>query len=150
MKEKSVHSKKGDDEKMYNCPFCKIDQTRNVIVEEKKLIFVTYSNPRLMPGHILVIPKRHVEKISELNKKEMIQLFQTVAEYQDKITETVADGCDVRHHYRPFQKESNLKVHHLHVHLQPRNLYDELYLECQLFETKLFKEVSIDKIRFVK
>ena len=44
-----------------------------------------FSNPRLMEGHLLVIPKRHVEKLSELNEEERKELFDTVIEYQEKI-----------------------------------------------------------------
>ncbi len=45
------------------CPFCDIEQNnshRSVI--DGDLISVILSNPRLMPGHALVIPKRHIEK----------------------------------------------------------------------------------------
>lgn len=125
-----------------NCPFCDINKEKTRIIKERKKVFVILSNPRLMPGHFLVIPKRHVEKISELNEDERKELFNTVVEFQEKILSKFASGCDIRQNYRPFQKQNKLKVDHLHIHLQPREFKDELYERCQIFEKDLFKELS--------
>jgi len=53
-----------------NCVFCEINKEKTRIIEEKEYTLVILSNPRLTEGHLLIIPKRHVEKISELNKEE--------------------------------------------------------------------------------
>ena len=37
-----------------------------------------------MPGHMLFIPRRHVEKISELNKEEQEELIEVTIEFQEK------------------------------------------------------------------
>jgi len=52
------------------CPFCNINSEKTRILKDGNFTRVVFSNPRLMPGHLLVIPKRHVEKISDLNKEE--------------------------------------------------------------------------------
>lgn len=57
------------------CPFCKINPDRTKIVEEAEKAFVCLSNPRLMPGHLLVIPKRHAEHLSELDAQERKEIF---------------------------------------------------------------------------
>ena len=67
------------------CPFCKIDLSKTKILKDGKNVRVILSNPRLMPGHILVIPKKHVEKISEFNDEEKKELFDTLIEFQGKI-----------------------------------------------------------------
>ena len=95
-----------------------------------------------MPGHLLVVPKRHVEKLSALQEDERRELFEKVIQFQEKILSKLASGCDIRQNYRPFQKQSNLKVNHLHIHLQPRELEDELYEKCQIFETKIFSNLT--------
>lgn len=92
-----------------------------------------------MPGHLLVIPKRHVEKISELNEEERKELFDTVIEFQEKIISKIAKGCDINQHYRPFQTQDKLKVNHLHIHILPRESKDELYQKSQKFEKDIFK-----------
>jgi len=129
-----------------SCPFCNIDKKRNTVIKHCKDVFVMFSNPRLMEGHLLVVPKRHVEKISELNEEEKKELFDTVIEYQEKILENIAPGCDIRQHYRPFLKQSELKVNHLHIHLQPREFDDELYKKCQIYHKDVFKELTEQEI----
>lgn len=137
-----------------NCPFCNITSSeQNRVLEERKYVTVIFSNPRLMKAHLLVVPKRHIEKPSDLNNEERKELFDTVLEYQDKIVSKIASGCDIKENYRPFQSESELKVKHIHFHLQPRELYDELYKKVQIFETDLFEhvnEVESDIIELLK
>lgn len=124
------------------CPFCDLDHQKTRILKDGAQVRVIFSNPRLMPGHLLVVPKRHVEKISELNKEERQEFFQTVIKYQEKILSKLATGCDIRQHYRPFQTQSKLKIDHLHIHLLPREFNDELYEKCQVYEKGIFKELS--------
>src|SRR3989344_6417220 len=124
------------------CPFCNIDKEKTRLLKTGTYIFVVLSNPRLMEGHTLVIPKRHVEKISDLNKEEKKELFSTMVEFQEKIIQKISPGCDIRENYRPFQKQDNLKIDHLHIHLQPRKFEDELYQESQIHEKKVFKELT--------
>jgi histidine triad (HIT) family protein len=134
-----------------DCPFCNIDKEKTRILKYGKNVQVIFSNPRLMPGHLLIIPKRHVEKISELDKEEQTELFDLIIEFQEKILNKVASGCDIRQNYRPFQKQSNLKKDHLHIHLQPRELFDELYEKCQIFEKDVFKQLSKEELdKFIK
>jgi histidine triad (HIT) family protein len=125
-----------------NCPFCDILKTKKRIIEEGKSVFVALSNPRLMMGHILVIPKRHVEKISELEKKEREELFYFTIKFQEKILEKIAPGSDIRPHYRPFIVQTDLKIDHLHIHLQPRFLDDELYKKSQIYHRNIFKSLT--------
>ena len=130
-----------------NCRFCNINPQKTQILKEGKFVRVIFSNPRLMPGHLLIVPKRHVCKFSELNKEEQQELWQTIIEFQKKILKRVSSGCDIRQNCRPFQKSSKLKVNHLHVHLQPREIFDELYKKCQIFETDMFKELSSKELK---
>ena len=95
-----------------------------------------------MPGHLLIVPKRHVEKLSDLKKIEQADLWSLVIEFEENILKYISKGCDIRQNYRPFQKQSDLKVHHLHVHLQPRKFKDNLYRKSQIHETELFKKLS--------
>lgn len=130
-----------------DCPFCNIEKEKTRIIKEGKHVFVVFSNPRLVEGHLLVIPKRHVEKVSELGEEERKELLDTVIEFQEKILSKFSSGCDIRQNYRPFQKQDGIKVNHLHVHLQPREFKDELYQKSQIFERKLFKKLSDEEIK---
>ena len=133
------------------CPFCEILQIKKEgIIEERKSVFVILSNPRLMPGHLLIIPKRHVFKLSELSAEEREELFDTVIKFQERIVSEFATGCDVRQNYRPFLKQGRLKVDHVHMHLLPRTFEDEYYQKCQIFEKDVFKELSEEEKKIFK
>ena len=123
------------------CPFCEILETkRERIIRETPHVFAVLSSPRLMPGHMLVIPRRHTEKLSELNEEERKELFDTAIAIEERILAEFASGCDITQHYRPFISPSRLKVNHLHVHLRPRAFEDQLYQTSQKFE--VFEDLS--------
>ena len=103
---------------------------------------VVLSNPRLVAGHTLVIPKRHVLKLSELTREERHEILDTVIEFQEKIISKIATGCDIRQNYRPFIKQNDLKIDHAHVHLIPRALEDELYQKSMQFEKEVFAPLA--------
>ncbi|MFA6601636.1 MAG: HIT domain-containing protein [Candidatus Paceibacterota bacterium] len=136
-----------------DCRFCKIlfDKDRGILRTSKHTITIL-SDPRLMPGHFLIIPKRHVERLSELTKEERQDLLEEVTYLQEKIIAKLAPGCDVCQHYRPFIPDNKLKVSHLHFHLRPRKLDDELYLKVQIHEKEMFKSVEegeVEKYRVI-
>ncbi len=134
-----------------DCPFCVIDKIKTRIIKKGKHCFVVLSNPRLVPGHLLVIPKRHVEKASQLTKEESGEIFKTIIEFEEKILEKFSSGCDIRSNYRPFMKQNWVKVDHLHFHLQPREFEDELYQKVQKYEKDLWQDLSEEeKEKFTK
>ncbi len=53
-----------------DCPFCNFDKERTRIIKEGKYIWVILSNPRLVDGHLLIVPKGHTEKPAELKEEE--------------------------------------------------------------------------------
>lgn len=130
-----------------NCPFCKIiTENSERIIKQTKKVFVVFSNPKLMRGHLLVIPKRHVEKLSELDEEERAELFEEIINIENKIIEKIASGCDITQHYRPFIQQNNLKVDHVHFHLKPREFEDELYKKVQIHEKELFNELTKEEL----
>jgi diadenosine tetraphosphate (Ap4A) HIT family hydrolase len=129
------------------CRFCSLGESEQPrVIAELNHCVVIFSNPRLVPGHLLVIPKRHVEHLSELSKDEREEIFNTTIEYQERILKNVASGCDIKQHDRPFLPENDLKVDHLHFHLVPREFADELYQTCHRHERKLFAPLIPEEI----
>jgi diadenosine tetraphosphate (Ap4A) HIT family hydrolase len=86
------------------------------------------------------IPKKHVERFSDLSTEEKNELFDEVSELEKLVIEKFAPGCDISQHYRPFIPNSKFKVSHLHIHIRPRFLDDELYMKVQKFENDIFEE----------
>lgn len=122
------------------CPFCDRNSLNSPVLFEDEYIYVALSNPRLVPGHTLVIPKRHVLEGYELSEQERNRLFEVAIKLQHFLAQRIAGGCDVRTHFRPFIKQDQVKVDHVHVHVQPRLPKDELWAESQRFEReKVFR-----------
>lgn len=133
-----------------SCPFCDvIEKEPDRVLAEKEHVVAILSNPRLMKGHTLIIPKRHVKRLTELNEAEKNELMETVIEFQEKILDEVAEGCDVRRHYRPFLDDA-ITVAHLHIHLHPRHFADELWEESQQYHRDLFEDLSEDEKKEMK
>ncbi len=126
-----------------NCPFSEIiTQKQERILRKSRYTFTVLSSPRLMPGHLLIIPKRHVQKFTELNEKEREDLFDEAIRLEEIILTKFASGCDLSQHYRPFVKQSRLKIDHLHIHLRPREFKDDLYKKVQKHETAMFTDLK--------
>jgi diadenosine tetraphosphate (Ap4A) HIT family hydrolase len=125
------------------CPFCDaVTNGSGRLITSRTHVFVVLSDPRLVAGHVLVVPKRHTLKLSELEHEEQKELFDTVVEFQKKIIKIYATGCDIRQNYRPFLKQGELKVDHIHIHLIPREFEDELYQKTQQFEKNIFQPLT--------
>ena len=91
------------------------------------------------------------KKPSEMTKEEKKEIFDTILEFQEKILAKFASGCDIRQNCRPFQKQNEVKVDHVHYHLLPREFKDELYQKCQIYETGIFKMLTEEeKEKFAK
>lgn len=108
------------------------------VLKSNKTAQAFLSNPRKVPGHFLVTPKRHIEKPWELTAEELQDVFELIFFVEQKLIGKVGDGVDIRQNYRPFMQQGKLKVNHLHFHLIPRYLEDYLYKVSEQFETDLF------------
>jgi diadenosine tetraphosphate (Ap4A) HIT family hydrolase len=120
---------------MNQCPFC---EPRQRVLRENSAAQVILSNPRKVPGHFLVMPKRHVEKPWELTEEELRDIFAHISFIEQRIIGKLGEGCDIRQNYRPFLKQSQLKVDHVHFHVIPRSNEDYIYSVSEKFETDLF------------
>ncbi len=110
---------------MENCPFCEIGK-EDRILKEGKFSYAFLSNPRLMPGHVLVVPKRHVTRIPDLTREEQNEIFDLLIEFQTKILEKLSSGCEIRQNFKPYLKEGRTHVTHMHFHILPREPDDNL------------------------
>ncbi len=122
-----------------NCPFC---NGKERIVKENEHAYALLSNPRKVPGHTLVVPKRHVEKPWELTEMELRDVFDLISYVEQKLIGQFGDGCDIRQNYRPFMQQSKLKVDHIHFHVIPRTLEDYIYQVSEKYDTELFAELD--------
>lgn len=85
--------------------------------------------------------------MNELTEEERKELFDTAIKYQEKILKKIASGCDIKQHNRPFIPENDLKVDHVHIHLQPREFEDELYTKSQKYDREIFKPLLPEEVQ---
>jgi diadenosine tetraphosphate (Ap4A) HIT family hydrolase len=125
------------------CPFC---NPLERIVKDNDSAQVMLSDPRKTPGHILVMPKRHVEKPWDLTSQELSDIYELIFEVEQKLIKgKLGDGVDVRQNYRPFMQQSKLKIDHIHFHVIPRSLEDYIYAVSEKYDTELFAELDDDE-----
>ena len=125
------------------CPFCNFQER---VIKENDLAQVILSDPHKVPGHFLVMPKRHIEQPWKLTKKELAAVFDLIFFVEQRILGELGDGVDIRQNYRPFKKQDDLKVNHVLFHLLPRSDGDYLYQVSEKYEKDLFADLD-DKER---
>jgi histidine triad (HIT) family protein len=131
------------------CVFC--DKRNLYVIRESENTISFLSKNYLLKGHCLVIPKNHYENILDMPKDILIELIEEVCEIKKLLIEKFgAKGIDIRQNYRPFLEESKYKVDHIHFHLIPRELEDELYQKSMIYEKEIFKELDEEEVKELK
>ncbi|WP_217587580.1 HIT family protein [Lentibacillus saliphilus] len=107
---------------MDNCIFCEI-------ISKKEDAFIIYENTYVCcfldkypinKGHILVVPKKHYQEFSEVDKESLTQVIlvsQQIATALEKLLNT--DGITIMQNNGIYKD-----VEHYHMHIIPRFLND--------------------------
>lgn len=114
-----------------DCIFCKILKNEipsKRIYEDEKVIAIMDINP-VVDGHVLIIPKEHVEDYQGL-KPELLQHIYKVA---DKLTKELMNKLNSKGLTFVVNYGDSQLVKHFHLHLLP---------DYQLKE----KEMDVDKV----
>ena len=104
------------------CPFCEYVRGEKDLPEGKSLsgrgaLAFSPLSPAAR-GHMLVVPSRHVERITELDPFELSQLMNLVsANYELIEHELKPDGMNLVIQDR---EAGGMSIEHLHIHLIPR------------------------------
>lgn len=126
------------------CAFCDRKIIKLQTYFETKNEYVLYSNIAILPGHSLVIPKKHASSIQELDGDEIKSLFGTVKLVAQKLKKIYsAEGTNVAFNEGACAGQ---RVPHLHVHILPRKPNDmnpdprNLYYRTEKQRKKLTEE----------
>ncbi|MBM3208844.1 adenylyltransferase/cytidyltransferase family protein [Candidatus Shapirobacteria bacterium] len=107
-------------EKRGRCVFC--DLKEKYLIAEKNGVVLTVALFPYIDGHLLIIPRRHVERLGELNEKEQETIFY-LEKYGAKI---LKERLGVENIWILLREGEGIKagktVNHFHVHLIP---YDQ-------------------------
>lgn len=104
---------------MGNCKYCDESyQKSNRIILENKLFFANYDSHPVSPGHVKLIPRRHVRSLCELSDQELIAMRDLMIKVKEVIDrERHPAGYNIGINEGEFAGQT---VPHLHVHLIPR------------------------------
>jgi len=123
-----------------DCPFC---EPKDRVLKENEHAVMILSNPRKVPGHLLVLPKRHIEEPWELTSAELRDIFDLIFYAEQKMVGKLGDGVDIRQNYRPFKKHTtNFAANHVLFHVIPRYKDDYIYTVSEQFEKDLFADLD--------
>lgn len=121
-----------------SCPFCNPETIAKQKIFETESEYVFYNLSPKTKGQCLVVPKRHVEGVRELNPDELASLLQTVKLVSEKLNDYL--------HPAGFNYGFNegsvagQTVFHLHFHIMPR------YADDGVKSYHIFHRESVDKI----
>ena len=103
----------------YPCAFCNPDVIeRQVFFQGEEVLGILTHKP-VVKGHVLIIPKRHVERFEDLSGSEMLEIQETI----QKVDRAVR-GLMGTSGYLLIQKngrEAGQTVPHVHFHYLPRS-----------------------------
>lgn len=102
------------------CPFCYPTPTE--IVLSNDLAFARFDEFPVNPGHILIIPKRHVASFFDATQEEQQAMNDLLAEGKQLLDKEYApDGYNVGIN---IGEAAGQTVFHVHMHLIPRYVGD--------------------------
>ena len=105
------------------CAFCNQTVLDCQKFYEDDLVVALWNYKAAMPGHSLIIPKRHVERFEALTDEESLRIAQVIK----KVHAASATVFNARS-YLLYQKnghEVGQTVPHVHFHYVPRKLNDD-------------------------
>ena len=106
-----------------HCIFCnkhiQEDDEKDLIVHRDKYCYIILNVYPYNNGHIMVVPYKHVPSLRGLNKRELINLFETVQKAEIVLTQVYhCEGINIGIN---IGKSAGAGVdEHIHVHLVPR------------------------------
>src|SRR5437016_11373164 len=96
------------------CVFCNI----RAPIASNELAFAIFDRYPVSPGHVLILPKRHVESFFDITSEEREAMLSLLDEMKRKTDETLApDGYNVGVNVGVAAGQT---VMHVHMHLIPR------------------------------
>lgn len=109
---------------MAACTFCSIlagDLPAHVVLDDEAVLAFLDVRP-LFAGHVLVIPRHHVETLPDLPTEEVAPYFERV----QRLSTAVRDAMGAQGTFVALNNVVSQSVPHLHTHVVPRTKGDGL------------------------
>jgi diadenosine tetraphosphate (Ap4A) HIT family hydrolase len=100
----------------FPCPFCHPDPAR--VVFSNAVIVALWDGFPVSPGHLLVVPRRHVATWFEASEEEQREIWQAIENGKEAICQIYQpDGFNIGIN---IGEAAGQTVPHLHLHIIPR------------------------------
>ncbi len=109
---------------MASCPFCDVvdgSQSAAVVLDDAVVVAFLDHRP-VFKGHVLVVPRRHVETLADLPVDAVGPFFERV----QRLAMAVQEGMEADGSFVAMNNVVSQSVPHLHVHVVPRRRKDGL------------------------
>lgn len=106
------------------CLFCRIvagDSPAHVVLDEEHVVGFLDVRP-VFKGHVLLVPREHVDTLPELPSDMVEPLFATT----QRVAAAVTEAFDAQGTFVAMNNVVSQSVPHLHVHVVPRTKGDGL------------------------
>lgn len=110
---------------MKECIFCKIikGDIPSVKIYEDNNVIVFLDISQATRGHTLVVPKKHIKDIYELDETTAMNLFKIIPRISKALTKALhANGLNIVNNNKEVAGQT---VGHFHIHLIPRYSDDD-------------------------
>jgi histidine triad (HIT) family protein len=107
-----------------DCLFCAIvagERPAHRVVDTDQVVGFLDSRP-VFKGHVLLVPRQHVETLGDLPAELLTPLFETV----QRVSRAVVPAYDAHGSFVAANNVVSQSVPHLHVHVVPRRRKDGL------------------------
>ena len=128
-----------------DCVFCGIVSRTipaRILSESQHAVAVLDAFP-LALGHVLVLSKRHYQKIQDLQIEENTDLFALVHTMVGRVDSAMTGSTLIAIHNG---REAGQEIPHLHVHIVPRNKGDSAGAIHSMFNPKKISDDETGKI----
>jgi len=125
------------------CPFCaalaETDDEQNLVVHRGNLSLIVLNKYPYNTGHSLVMPRRHLAELDDLNPDELLDLMETVRRLTAAMRHTLKpQGFNIGLNLGPVAGAGI--PGHLHFHVVPRWEGDHNYMQV-LADTHVLPEM---------
>ncbi|KAJ7723280.1 diadenosine tetraphosphate asymmetrical hydrolase [Mycena maculata] len=130
--------------------FSTIEVTRQAFYRSSLSYAIVNYKP-IVPGHVLVIPTRHVPRLADLNEQELSSLMRAIQQVGSVIER--AYGADALTVACQDGKAAGQSVPHVHFHLLPRKSAgdqfsgrnnDQIYPALEKAEAEMVQPLKVD------
>jgi diadenosine tetraphosphate (Ap4A) HIT family hydrolase len=105
-----------------HCNFCDNKEVQDRAIYRDDLVWAFPTYQPVVPGHILVVPVRHLDKIDQLTDEETVAMKNLVIKMKNALKKTFdAEGFNCAWNEGEMAGQS---VMHLHLHVLPRKTGD--------------------------